>query len=554
MKNARKTIPADAARPLRAALYLRVSTGRQAEGDVSLPSQRNLTRRHCEREGWIVADEYVEPGLTGTDDRRPAFQAMIERACDADHPYDVIVVHAFSRFFRDGAAMELTIRKLRKHGVEVISTTQPTGTDPSQEMMRQIIGIFDEYTSRENAKNVMRSMRENARQGFWNGTTPPLGYRIVEAEQRGQKIKKKLEIDPVEEQIVVLIFRLYADGDSTTSTPPLGIKALCHWLNTKGYRTKRGGTFGVGSLHQILTNTSYLGRWRYNVRSSKTRKKKPEQEVVEIAIQAIIDQSLFDRVQAKMAVNNPKMTPPRVINGPILLTGLATCAHCGGSMTQRTGTSSTGKIYSYYTCASRAQKGATVCKGNSIRMQLLDDKVTCALKEQLFDRDRLTELLSSLAERRAARATAVNSRLVSLQSEVTTAEQKLKRLYQSIADGIVELDDLLGEQITILKGQREKAKAALDKAIAQGAGAVTIDPGKVEAFSRLMTNLLANSETQALKAYLRAILGKVVVGNKTIRIVGSKDVLAGAVIGKNVLRDNVRGFVPDWRTRHDSNV
>ena len=57
---------------------------------------------------------------------------------------------------------------------------------------------------------------------------------------------------------------------------------------------------------------------------------------------------------------------------------------------------------------------------------------------------------------RAARATAVNSRLVSLQAEVTTAEQKLKRLYQSIANGIVEL----GEQITILKAQREKAKAA----------------------------------------------------------------------------------------------
>lgn len=173
-------------------------------------------------------------------------------------------------------------------------------------------------------------------------------------------------------------------------------------------------------------------------------------------------------------------------------------------------------------------------------MQLLDDKVTDALKAQLFDRDRLTALLSSLAERRAARATAVNSRLVALQSEVATAEQKLKRLCQSIADGIVELDDLLGEQITILKAQREKARAALDKTTARGAGAVTIDPGKVEAFSRLMRNLLASNETPALKAYLRAILGKVVVGNKSIRIVGSKDVLAGAVMAKNAARNNVR--------------
>ncbi len=44
--------------------------------------------------------------------------------------------------------------------------TQPTGTDPSQEMMRQIIGIFDEDTSKENGKNVTRAMKENAKQGF----------------------------------------------------------------------------------------------------------------------------------------------------------------------------------------------------------------------------------------------------------------------------------------------------------------------------------------------------------------------------------------------------
>ena len=94
----------DCPTPLRAAVYLRVSTGRQAEGEVSIPSQRDLTTRHCLSNGWTVVDEYVEPGASATDDRRPMFQAMLERACDADHPYDVIVVHSFSRFFRDGAS------------------------------------------------------------------------------------------------------------------------------------------------------------------------------------------------------------------------------------------------------------------------------------------------------------------------------------------------------------------------------------------------------------------------------------------------------------------
>lgn len=129
---------------------------------MSLPSQRRLTRGHCEREGWIVTDEYVKPGVSAIDDRRRAFQALMGRACDADKPYDLIVVHAYSRFCRNGAEMELAIRKLRRHGVEVVLITQPTATDPSAEMMRQIIGIFDKYTSKENGKQVTRAMRENA--------------------------------------------------------------------------------------------------------------------------------------------------------------------------------------------------------------------------------------------------------------------------------------------------------------------------------------------------------------------------------------------------------
>ena len=160
----RNALQRDPAGSRRAALYLRVSTGRQAAGDVSIPSQGALTRRFCEAQGWIITGEFVEPGASATDDRRPAFQRMLDEATSPDRRFDVICVHAFSRFYRNGAEMELTIRKLRKHGVEVVSATQPTGDDPSQELMRQIIGIFDEYTSRENGKNVTRAMRESAKE------------------------------------------------------------------------------------------------------------------------------------------------------------------------------------------------------------------------------------------------------------------------------------------------------------------------------------------------------------------------------------------------------
>ena len=92
--------------------------------------------------------------------------------------------------------LEFYVRKLAKHGVQLVSITQELGDDPAQVMMRQVIALFDEYQSKENAKHVLRAMKENARQGFWNGARPPLGYSAVEAEQRGARVKKKLAVDP----------------------------------------------------------------------------------------------------------------------------------------------------------------------------------------------------------------------------------------------------------------------------------------------------------------------------------------------------------------------
>jgi hypothetical protein len=66
-----KPIGTQAAKPvLRAVLYLRVSTGRQAEQDLSIPDQKKQTKAWCEARGWEVVAEYVEPGASAMDDKR----------------------------------------------------------------------------------------------------------------------------------------------------------------------------------------------------------------------------------------------------------------------------------------------------------------------------------------------------------------------------------------------------------------------------------------------------------------------------------------------------
>ena len=128
----------------------------------------------------------------------------------------------------------------------------------------------------------------------------------------------------------------------------------------------------LAAFNKLLTNTVYIGRWKFNQTSSKTGERKPDEEVVEIPVPAIISPGVFEHVQRQLHARNPKVSPPRVTTGPILLTGLAVCASCGGAMTLRTGTSKSGRIYRYYTCSSSAVHGKTVCRGRSVAMDKLD--------------------------------------------------------------------------------------------------------------------------------------------------------------------------------------
>ena len=172
----------------RAALYLRVSTARQAEHDVSIPDQRRQGEAYCEARGYELVETYVEPGASATNDRRPEFQRMMEAGTSKPAAFDIVVVHSFSRFFRDHFELEFYVRKLAKNGVKLVSMTQELGDDPMHVMMRQIMALFDEYQSKENAKHTLRALKENARQGFWNGSLPPVGYRVVEVAEHEVRI------------------------------------------------------------------------------------------------------------------------------------------------------------------------------------------------------------------------------------------------------------------------------------------------------------------------------------------------------------------------------
>jgi site-specific DNA recombinase len=226
--------------------------------------------------------------------------------------------------------------------------------------MSQIMALFDEYQSKENAKHVLRALKENARQGFWNGSLPPIGYCVVAAEQRGAKVKKKLEIDPLHADTVRLAFRLALAGDGASGL--MGVKAIAKHLNERKLYTRAGGRWGVGAVLRMLTRPTYVGRHEFNKRT-KPKTLNPADQIISVPVPPLIDQATFDAVQPHLKSPNPKVSPPQVVGGPTMLTGICFCADCGGAMTIRTGKSGR---YRYYTCSTAARQGETGCKGRSM--------------------------------------------------------------------------------------------------------------------------------------------------------------------------------------------
>ena len=535
--------------PLRAALYLRVSTARQAEHDVSIPDQKRQGETYCLSRGYQLAETFIEPGNTATNDRRPEFQRMIEAGTSKPAPFDVVVVHSFSRFFRDAFEMEYYYRKLGKNGVRLVSITQELGDDPMHDMMRRIMALFDEYQSKENAKHVMRALKENARQGFWNGSLPPIGYRTVAAETRGVKVKKKLEIDPLHADTVRLIYRLALEGDGTTGQ--MGVKNIVSYLNSRRIFTRDGGRWGIGQVHRILTRRTYMGEHEFNKRS-KTKELKPKAEIVTVPVPPIIDKETFDAVQTLLKARNPKVMPARVISGPTMLTGLIHCAKCGGAMTIRTGK---GGRYRYYACSMKARQGPTACTGMAVPMEKLDDLVADHLEKRLLQPERLETILAAVLDRRQEQGERRREHIAELNKRAAEAELRLKRLYDAIEAGITDLDDpALKDRIDGLKALRDQARADAERARAMldSSGAKAITPQMVRTFAKAARERIRLDGGGYRRDHLRALAQRVEVADSEVRIVGSKARLLQTLLGKPGA-NTVPTQGLNWRTGWDSN-
>ena len=149
---------------------------------------------------------------------------------------------------------------------------------------------------------------------------------------------------------------------------------------------------------------------------------------------------------------------------------------------------------------------------------------------------------------------AVDDRRDALSKELKEKDEKLKRLYSAIENGIIEIDDQLKARITDLKAEREIIQVSIDRIAHHASNRTQITPERIEAFSKLMNEKLQNGDVQAKKAYLRSVISVIEVDDKIVRIFGDKTQLAAALSEQNERTGKVRGFVRKWCARNDSNV
>ena len=154
---------------MRAAIYARVSTA-----DQTCENQLIDLRRYCAARGWD-ATEYVDTGVSGAKDRRPALDQLMTDA--RRRKVDTVVVWRLDRFGRNLRHLITAIEELNAAGVSFVSMGENIDTaSPTGRLLLGIMGSFAEFE------------RERIRERIHAG--------LARARRHGQKLGRKRQRIP----------------------------------------------------------------------------------------------------------------------------------------------------------------------------------------------------------------------------------------------------------------------------------------------------------------------------------------------------------------------
>ena len=239
---------------MRAALYARVSTERQADRGT-IGSQLALLREHIAAAGDELVGEYVDDGHSGARLDRPGLDALRD-AAEAGLVQRVWCLSP-DRLARAYAYQVLVLDELDRFGVTVAFTDSPglAADDPQATLLTQVQGVIAEYEKAKIAERYRRGKLFRARAGEIVTWKASYGYRrIPRSAATGQAHH---EVYEPEAAVVRRIFTDRAAG--------ITVREICRRLNADAIPSPTGKpTWGHSTLCRLLRNEAYIGRVYYN--------------------------------------------------------------------------------------------------------------------------------------------------------------------------------------------------------------------------------------------------------------------------------------------------
>jgi site-specific DNA recombinase len=445
------------------ALYARYSSDLQSP--ASIEDQVRLCRAYAARQGWTVVATFEDAARSGFGiEQRPGYQQLLTTALGPVPGFEIILVEDLSRLTRDMAETLRLYHRLRLKGIDLVGVSDGIATSrQGAKVQLAVKGLMNELYLDDLRDKTHRGLSGRVARGLSAGGRI-FGYRTVPASSdppvTGQERSARFVIDRLEAEIVCRIFRDYAGGQS--------MKAITFALNREGVPfpakdTKRGPRrrgWAVSTIHTILHNERYRGRWIWNqtrfLKDPDTGRRRPvprppeEWVVQERPELRIVGETLWHAVQARLALLAERFGDAgtgrpggatHVAYSPQLLAGVLRCGLCGARMhatkfTRRKG--SRCYTYHWYVCGFAKDKGPTVCPHrvwyprawlDGALVGKLRDAMTPPMVEILART--ITAHVEAATRGHAARVDTIRAELVAREREVANLVTVLKAGRQS---------------------------------------------------------------------------------------------------------------------------
>lgn len=225
------------------ALYIRVSTERQAQEGNSLAAQEKRLRDYSSAHGWHVADDhiYTDAGVSGKTTEREYFQAMMQAAKDG--LIVRVVAVKLDRVARNTKDFLATVETLQSYkcSLALIQEGFDTGT-PQGKFAITMFAAMAELEASMISERVSSGRKQKASEGGYNGSRCPLGYQYANG---------AFTVDSGAAYWVREIFNRFIAGQ--------GMSKIADDLNAAGAITARGGQWYTATVRYVLLNGFYAG-------------------------------------------------------------------------------------------------------------------------------------------------------------------------------------------------------------------------------------------------------------------------------------------------------